>query len=137
MEQSKTNAKAVILAAIALAVSTYFEQKEAKKEVYSTADGFLFENLVFATNHASTLEDKNVTPHSNENNLEAVGEEEVTGDDYKLTAFDAMILKTGLAKENYMPMKSLIKNLKIETADQKAETLIKALEEYKTINPIE
>jgi hypothetical protein len=81
MDKSESKATATILVAIALAVSTYFEQKDAKKEVYSTADGFLFENLGFAKNHAATLDDKNVTPHTNVNNLEVVGEEEETGDD--------------------------------------------------------
>jgi len=133
MEQSKTNARAVILAAIALAVSTYFEQKESKKEVYSTSDGFLFENLGFAKNHATTLEDKEVTPHSNVNNLEVVGDEEVTGsgDAYSLTDTDKQLLETGLDKANYNAIKALVKNLKIDTTDQKAETLIKALEDYK------
>jgi hypothetical protein len=81
MDKSESKAKASISEAIAQAVSTYFEQKDAKKEVYSTADGFLFENLGFAKNHATTLDDKNVTPHTKANNLEVVGEEEVTGDD--------------------------------------------------------
>jgi hypothetical protein len=137
MEQSQSTAKATIMVAVALAVSAYFEQKDAKNEVFSTADGFLFENLGFAKNHATTLEDKNVTPHTNANNLEVVGEEEVTRTGYQLTDADKQLLATGLSNENYNPLKSLIKTLKIETADQKAETLIKALEDYKTNNPIE
>lgn len=137
MEQSQGTAKAAILVAIAIAVSAYFEQKDAKNEVFSTADGFLFENLGFAKNHAATLDDKNVTPHTNVNNLAVVDEDVVSGTGYQLTDADKQLLEAGLAKENYNPMKSLIKNLKIETADQKAETIIKALEEYKTNNPIE
>jgi hypothetical protein len=138
MENSQSTAKATITVAIALAVSTYFAQTDAKKEVYSTADGFIFENLVFAKNHAATLDDKNVTPHTNANNLEVVDEEEVTGSGtpYQLTDADKQLFETGLSKDNYNALKSLIKSLKIETSDQKAETLIKALEEYKTNNPI-
>lgn len=67
MEQPKNKAKASIIGAVALAVTNYFAQVNAKKEVYSTADGFLFENLGFAKNHAATLKDKNVTPHINSN----------------------------------------------------------------------
>lgn len=131
MEKSTQKATASITDAIALAVSAYFAQQGAKNEVFSTSDGFVFENIGFATNHASTLEDKNVTPHSKANELEVVDDEEVTGTPYQLTDADKQLLETGLAKENYNALKSLIKNLKIETIDQKADTLIVALEEYK------
>jgi hypothetical protein len=133
MENGKETAKASINDAIALAVSAYFAQQGAKNEVFSTSDGFVFENIVFATNHASTLKDKNVTPHSNANDLEVLDDEEVTGSgtEYQLTDADKQLLETGLTKENYNALKSLIKNLKIDTTDQKADTLIVALEEYK------
>jgi hypothetical protein len=91
MGKSENKATASIADAIALTVSSYFEQKDARKEVYTTVDGFLFENLGFAKNHATTLEDKNVTPHTNVNNLEVVDEEEETGDD------DGVSLLTGAA----------------------------------------
>lgn len=81
MADKKTNVTAVLATAIALAVSNYFDQENAKQEVFSTADGFLFENLVFATNHATTLEDKNVTPHSNAVAIEVIDEEEITGEE--------------------------------------------------------
>jgi hypothetical protein len=136
MGQTKETATASVTDAIALAVSTYFAQTGAKKEVFSTADGFVFENFGFAQNHATTLDDKNVTPHTNANNLEVVDEEEVKETTYQLTDADKQLFETGLSKDNYNALKSLIKSLKIETSDQKAETLIKALEEYKTNNPI-
>jgi hypothetical protein len=138
MEKVKETATASINDAIALAVSAYFAQSDAKNEVFSTSDGFVFENIGFATNHASTLEDKNVTPHSNANDLEVLDDEEVNGSgtEYQLTEADKQLLESGLAKENYNALKSLIKHLKIDTADQKADTLIKALEDYKTNNPI-
>jgi hypothetical protein len=137
MKKGKEIATASINDAIALEVSAYFAQQGAKSEVFSTADGFVFENFGFAQNHATTLDDKNVTPHSKANDLEVVGDEEVTGSGtpYQLTDADKQLLETGLAKENCNALKPLIKNLKIETSDQKAETLIKALEEYKTNNP--
>jgi len=80
MAKQNKLATASISDAIALAVSTYFEEKGSKKEVYSTADGFLFENVGFAQNHATTLDDKNVTPHTKAVNLEVVDEEDL-GDD--------------------------------------------------------
>lgn len=86
MAKQNKPATASIADAIALAVSTYFEEKGSKKEVYSTADGFIFENIGFAKNHATTLDDKNVTPHTNAANVEVVDEENLgddtgTGDD--------------------------------------------------------
>lgn len=138
MEKVKETATASINDAIALAVSAYFAQKGAKSEVFSTSDGFLFENVAFATNHASTLEDKNVTPHSNANDLDVFDDEEITDDQdtYKLTDQDKQLLESGLVKENYNALKALIKNLKIETTDQKADSLIQALEDYKINNSI-
>lgn len=61
--------------AISLTVSNYFGQSNAKDTVYSTSDGNVFENLGFATNHASTLIDKNVTPHKNANSIEMIEED--------------------------------------------------------------
>ena len=132
---SKSNkAKASVSDAIATIVSEYFAQVGARNELFSTSDGNVFENLVFAKNHAATLGDKEVVPHTNVNDLEVVDEEDMKGAAYQLTEADKQLLETGLSKENYNALKLLIKNLKIETSDQKAETLIKALEEYKTNN---
>lgn len=131
MSEQTNNATASIADAIALAVSTYFEEKGSKQEVYSTADGFIFENVGFATNHATTLDDKNVTPHTKASNLQVVDEKEVTGDEYLLTDADKELLQSGLESKNYNAIKALAKNLKIDTPDQKAETLITALTAYK------
>lgn len=81
MEKEKEKATASINDAIALIVSDYFELPNAKDTVYSTADGNVFENLGFATNHASTLEDKNVTPHTNPNKIEVIDIEDLTDED--------------------------------------------------------
>lgn len=132
MDNSNKPATASVSDAIALAVTTYFEQNKAKSKVYSTADGFLFENLGFAKNHASTLDDKNVTPHTKSSNEEVVDEDILNN--YQLTDVDIKLLDSGLVKENYNALRSLVNRLKIETIDQKAETLINALEEYKLAN---
>ena len=79
MGSVKKIATASIKDAIALAVTTYFEQKDAKEKVYTTSDGFLFENAGFAKNHAATLEDKEVVPHTNANSLEVLDDEHVGG----------------------------------------------------------
>lgn len=76
MAKQKANATASLVDAIAKTVSDYFEQVGSKDELFSTADGNVFENQGFAKNHAVTLEDKNVTPHTKANALEVVDEEE-------------------------------------------------------------
>ncbi|MDX6187984.1 hypothetical protein SGQ83_01365 [Flavobacterium sp. Fl-318] len=131
MEKAQKTASAVLATAIALTVSNYFEQTGAKDTVYSTSDGFLFENLVFANNHATTLEEKNVTPHANVNIMEVVDEEGLTGDGSQLSAEQLELLNNGLVKENYAPLKQLADFLKLETTDKKAETIITALNAYK------
>ena len=135
-EVKKILVAASIADAVAKKVTEYFEKKGSKNEVYSTADGFVFENPVFAKNHAETLEDKNVTPHSKAKGIDVVDATEVTGE-YKLTEADKELLESGLESKNYNAIKALVKSLKIETSDQKADTMIKALEEYKLANPAE
>ena len=129
MTPEKEKATASIADAIASTVSHYFAQLGARDEVYSTSDGYVFENAGFARDHARTLEDKNVTPHKNAKSIEVVDEE--TADDIVLNEEQKELLNTGLVKENYAAIKALIKVLGITTADQKAETLIAALTAYK------
>jgi hypothetical protein len=81
MAKETKKATASIADAIALAVTTFFEQNPAKTKVYSTADGFLFENVGFAKNHATTLDDKDVTPHTKAANVEVVDEKDLGDDD--------------------------------------------------------
>lgn len=131
MEKAQKTASAVLLTAIALAVSNYFAQEGAKSEVFSTADGYIFENFGFAQNHATTLEDKNVTPHSNVNNIEVFGEANLSDQAIKLNADQLELLNNGLVKENYIPLKQLVAFLKLESVDQKAESLIAVLTAYK------
>jgi hypothetical protein len=131
MEKAQKTASAVLLTAIALAVSNYFAQEGAKSEVFSTADGYIFENFGFAQNHATTLEDKNVTPHSSVNNIEVFGEANLSDKAIELNADQLELLNNGLVKENYIPLKQLVAFLKLEPIDQKAESLIAVLTAYK------
>ena len=131
MEKKKLKATASLNDAIALIVSNYFAQTNAKETVYSTSDGNVFENLGFATNHASTLTDKNVTPHTNPKSMQVFGEEVLTDSDIVLNEEQTDLLNTGLVKVNYEKLKQLANFLELDTVDKKAETIIKALEEYR------
>lgn len=133
MAANKTALVASLADAIAKTVSDYFAQIGSKEEVFSTSDGNVFENLGFAKNHAATLEDKNVTPHTKASGIEVVDEEELTGDIYQLTESDKELLQSGLDSKNYNAMKALVKNLKLASTDLKAETLIAVLTGYKEL----
>lgn len=128
MSNQPNQATASVTDAIALRVTEYFETAGSKAVVYSTSDANLFENQGFAKDHAATLEDKNVTPHSTVANLEVV-EETLESDE--LSEAQIKLLQSGLTKGNYKEIKALAAFLKLETADQKAETLIDALEDYR------
>ncbi|MGM8362130.1 hypothetical protein ACSV4D_09470 [Flavobacterium sp. ARAG 55.4] len=134
MSEVKKNVVAASIAdVVAKKVTEYFEKKDSKDEVYSTADGFVFENLVFAKNYAETLDDKTVTPHSKGKNIKVVDAEELTVESYQLTDADKELLQSGLESKNYNAMKALAKNLKLASADLKAETLIAVLTGYKEL----
>lgn len=132
MENLKETAS--VTDAITQAVSDYFAKPDSKDIVYSTSDGNLFEILRFATNHGSTLEDKEATPHKKPNNIEVVDHEDLTDSAIELNPEQTELLNTGLVVQNYNKLKQLVSVLKIETADQKAETVIKVLEDYKAKN---
>lgn len=44
----------------------YFKNNPEEEKVFSTADGFLFKQEMYATAHAATITDKEVTKHVNE-----------------------------------------------------------------------
>lgn len=46
-------------------VQEYFENNPEEEKVFSTADGFLFKQEMYATAHAATITDKEVTKHTN------------------------------------------------------------------------
>ena len=111
----------------------YFDANPDKEVVYGTPDGYLFEVKQFAQNHANTLDEgkREVETFKNPLKLDVTDE---TSDTIELTIEQEKLLESGLVKENYNDLKALVKALKIETSDQKAETLIKALEDYKISN---
>lgn len=102
-----------------------FENQPNLEKCFSTSDGEHFYNENDAKNHAKSLEDKTVEPVYNPKFLGDASSEESEKMAKELE-------ETELIKQNYKQLKVLAKYFEIETADQKAETLIKALEEYKS-----
>ncbi len=47
-------------------VQEYFDNNPEEDKVFSTADGFLFKQEMYATAHAATITDKEVKKHTNE-----------------------------------------------------------------------
>lgn len=47
-------------------VKEYFQNNPEEDKVFSTADGFLFKQEMYATAHAATITDKEVTKHTRE-----------------------------------------------------------------------
>lgn len=115
-----------------------FENHPNLEKCFSTSDGEHFYNENDAKNHAKSLEDKVVEPVYNPTFLGDASSNDVADEDLKAKAFKESekmaqeLENTELIKENYKQLKVLVKYFEIETADQKAETLIKALEEYKS-----
>ena len=114
-------------------VEQYFEKNKSEKVIYATSDNFLFQQYKHALDHANTLEEskREVETFKNPLHLDVTVK---TSDAIELTIEQKKLLESGLVKENYNDLKALVKVLKIETSDQKAETLIKALEDYKISN---
>ena len=83
-------------------------------------------------------EDKTVEPVYNGAFLADTTISELAEEDLEAKAFAESekmakeLKETQLVKGNYNQLKSLVKYFEIETADQKADTLIKALEDYKS-----
>lgn len=119
-------------------IAQYFKENKSAKEIHVTSDGFLFPQRKHALDHANTLEDskREVKTVKNPNHVESDTDQTEDGNT-QLSEEQKQLLASGLKKENYNAIKALAKVLNIETPDQKAETLIKALEDYKANNPID
>ncbi|WP_395060002.1 hypothetical protein [Flavobacterium sp.] len=112
---------------------------------FETADGSCFFTENAAEAHSKTLEDKKVktvhnTAEKSSNDSEEDKKAKVvhnTAEKSPNDSDDELILKvkeledTELVKENYIALKGLVKYFQIEVADQKADTLIQALTDYK------
>ncbi|HFG0564486.1 hypothetical protein [Flavobacterium psychrophilum] len=104
-----------------------FEANPSLDCYFETADGTAFFTENAANNHAKTLKDKTVKAVHNTN----TSADDNTNTDTELEAKVKELESTELVKENYKVLKDLVKYFQIDTVDQKAETLIVALTEYK------
>ncbi len=131
MSEEKNQKASELQEALQEKATTFFKENPKVKAVFGTADGFLFTHKKLAANHAETLEDQEVhdLKNPNEINVEA---EEVSAEDTKVLEAEKELLSIELISNNYQAMKTLVKVLDIQVTDQKAETIIKALEDYKT-----
>ncbi|EKT3967129.1 hypothetical protein [Flavobacterium psychrophilum] len=105
----------------------YFERHQASNECHITSDDRVFHTKGSAESFVATLEDQKIssfTRKSIESKNEDIDEDQLV---LKLAELEA----TELVKENYHVLKALVKYFEIEVADQKCETLIQALTDYK------
>ncbi|MXV37679.1 hypothetical protein GO491_03140 [Flavobacteriaceae bacterium Ap0902] len=92
--------------------------------VYKTSDERYFYLENDAQNWATSLEDKKVEKLIREADNESADNNDLTEKIKELKELE-------LVKSNYNQMKSLVKYFDLKVADQKAETLIEVLEDYK------
>lgn len=90
---------------------------------FETTDGNAFYTESAAKNHAKTLKDKKVTKHTR--SAEEASDKGTAAT--KIKELESL----ELTMQNYKTMKEMVKYFKLDVADQKAETFIKVLEEYK------
>ncbi|AKK74443.1 hypothetical protein OK18_19115 [Chryseobacterium gallinarum] len=115
----------------------YFKRHPLNEECYITSDGRVFHTAGAAQGFAGTLDDQTIESY-NKKVLEKEGRSNdlISGSEAERTAKIKELESLELSSANYNLMKPLVKFFGIETADQKAETLIAALTEFKTtLNP--
>lgn len=97
---------------------------------YKTSDGkyFFLEND--AQNHASTLEDKKVEKVIPKKET-SIAPTEIIQEDNEVNLKKAELLSLELSSKNYNKMLSLVKFFELETKDNKADSLIEVLTDYK------
>jgi hypothetical protein len=104
-----------------------FEQHPDLKKVYATADGQFFYTENHATYHAKNLDVKTVETVDNENFIEVVEEEELTGYEKEMAEYEAELAKS-LADfdpetTQYPEALKLFKALKLESENEKKDTI--------------
>ncbi len=102
----------------------YFERHPSSNECHITSDGRVFHTNGSAEGFAGTLDDKNIESYSRKVLLK---ESELENSN---TADNVAKLQE-LEKLDYKQIKALADHFKLETADQKKETLFDALNEFK------
>ena len=109
----------------------YFKRHPFSTECHITSDGRVFHTLGSAQGFAGTLDNQEIESYKRsvleqeskkENDLDKEAEKEA-----KLLELSGL----DLVKENYQEIKSLVKYFDLKPVDQKAETLISLLTEFK------
>jgi len=122
-----------------------FNTNPKLEKCFKTSDGEHFYNESDAKNHAKSLEDKHVEKLINpefiseqadqkqDESLEGNEDgDEILSEMAKNHAMADALLNLELSTNNSQEMKRLVKHFGIEVADSKAETLISAINEYKS-----
>ncbi len=109
----------------------YFDRHPQNDECHITSDGRVFHTMGTALGFAGTLDDQTIESYKR-----SVLEKESKTDDVLETpageiAMDIFLKNSDVPNLKYEDLKKLVKYFKIETADQKAETLIAVLTDYK------
>lgn len=108
-----------------------FNTNPKLEKCFKTSDGEHFYNETDAKNHAKSLEDKHVEKLVNPEFLTKDGDE-LDLDEKKAEQMAIDLENLELSTNNYQEMKRLVKYYGIEVPDNKAETLISALNDYKS-----
>lgn len=117
----------------------YFERHQTSNECFITSDNRVFHTKGSAESFATTLNDFKVNRFTRSGTMQVKGkntESDFDGtDDAGDTAVKLQELQAlELVVANYQAMKEMVKYFKIVTENNKAETLITALTEYKLKN---
>lgn len=117
-----------LTALIALSVALFKEDKKLK-QVFASEDG----NIFFEENRAKLHSGEKKIEYHTISRMDALGSDEDTNDDDSevKAAKIKELQELELSTKNYQAMKSLVGYFMIPVNDQKADTLIAALTEYK------
>lgn len=118
----------------------YFKRHSTGTECHITSDGRVFHTKGSAESFAVGLKDQTVESFKRDEAKTADKPKVADKPKTEKQVFETLeltdenisqILNFGLVKENYINLKALVSHLKIETENQKADTLVKALADYK------
>ncbi len=107
-----------------------FNTNPTLEKCFKTSDGEHFYNESDAKNYAKSLQDKHVEKLINPE-FTAKGDE-LDMNEKKAEQMASDLENLELSTNNYQEMKRLVKYFEIEVPDNKAETLISALNDYKS-----
>jgi hypothetical protein len=111
----------------------YFQRHLMSNECHITSDDRIFHAKGTAESFAATLADTNVDSFTrSEIETESKNSKSAKTEALEFTEDGIKeILENGLVKENYKQLKALVSHLKLDVSDNKCETLVQALTDYK------